>query len=200
MIRRLVFGLIGLLLLWPAGLGLFLVQTVIPAPEDPHAEGVVVLTGDGERVVAGLRLLQEKHAERLLISGVGHSATLRELAVADGFDAAALPSIVARVTLGRVADTTHGNALETADWVAQTGIGSLIVVTSYYHMPRALTELRRRLHGTELIAYPVHLPETREWAGAWRRMVSEYDKYLAVILGLEGLAAWFGFANLEHAG
>lgn len=200
MIRRLLFALIGLLLLWPAGLALFLVQTAIPAPADPHAEGVVVLTGDDERVGAGLRLLQEKHAERLLISGVGHSATLRELVVAAGFDAAAAPTLANRVTLGRTAESTHGNALETADWVGQTGIGSLIVVTSYYHMPRALTELRRRLPGTALIAYPVHPPEMREWAYSWRRIVSEYNKYLAVVLGLEGLAARFGFAPSEHAG
>ena len=200
MIRRLLFALIGLLLLWPAGLALFLAQTAIPAPADPHADGIVVLTGGGERVGAGLRLLQEKHAVRLLISGVGHSATLRELALAAGFDAAALPGLADRATLGRTADSTHGNALETAEWVEQTGIGSLIVVTAYYHMPRALTELRRRLPGTALIAYPVHPPEARDWDDAWGRIVSEYNKYLAVILGLEGLAARFGFAPSEHAG
>ena len=199
MIRRGLIGLVGLLLIWPAGLALFLAQTAIPAPTDLHADGAVVFTGGSERVGAGLRLLQGNHAERLLISGVGHSATLRELALAAGFDAVP-PGLAARVTLGRSADSTHGNALETAEWVGQTGIRSLIVVTAYYHMPRALTELRRRVPGTELIAYPVHPTETRDGANVWRRIVSEYNKYLAVILGLEGLAARFGFAPSEHAG
>jgi uncharacterized SAM-binding protein YcdF (DUF218 family) len=198
--RKLLFGLVGLLLLWPAGLAFFLAQTAIPAPANPQADAIVVLTGDDERVVTGLRLLQEKHGERLLISGVGHSATLRELAVAGGFDAAALPGLANRITLGRAASSTHGNALETADWAAQGGIGSLIVVTSYYHMPRALIELRRRLPDMAWIAYPVRPPDSRDWAFSWRRIVSEYNKCLAVILGLEGLAARFGFASSEHAG
>jgi uncharacterized SAM-binding protein YcdF (DUF218 family) len=199
-IRRLSIGLFGLLLLWPAGLALFLAQTAIPAPANPTADGVVVLTGGGERVGAGLRLLQDNRAARLLISGVGHAASLREVAAAAGFDDAALPALASRVTLGRAADSTHGNALETADWVAQTGIRSLIVVTAYYHMPRALTELRRRVPGIVLIAYPVRPPETGDGASALGRIVSEYNKYLAVILGLEGLAARFGVAPSEHAG
>ena len=40
---------------------------------------------------------------------------------------------------------TRGNAAETAEWARAHQVRSLIVVTSAYHMPRALAELGRDL-------------------------------------------------------
>ncbi|MBP0500939.1 YdcF family protein, partial [Mycobacterium tuberculosis] len=37
---------------------------------------------------------------------------------------------------------TNGNAREAADWAAENHFGSLVIVTSAYHVPRALTEMR----------------------------------------------------------
>lgn len=200
--RVLALLVLGLLLIWPVGFVVFYTEIALEPPQAPQADGIVVLTGGGERVAVGLRLLQQGNAGRLLISGVGRAVSLRDLAVASGIDPATLAELADKVTLGRIADSTRGNALETADWVAQGRIGSLIVVTAYYHMPRALAELRAHLPDVALIAYPVHPPEPRAAASAvaWRRLLGEYNKFLAVTLGLEGLAERFGIGLSEHGG
>ena len=59
------------------------------------------------------------------------------------------------VDLGFEAEDTVGNAQEIAAWADAKGYDSLIVVTSDYHMPRALTEIRAAAPGVELTAYAV---------------------------------------------
>jgi uncharacterized SAM-binding protein YcdF (DUF218 family) len=152
---------------------------------------VVVLTGiSSQRIVAGMHLLRQGKAERMLVSGVNRGATradIQRLA-----RAVAAPAYDCCVDLGFEAEDTVGNARETAQWARARGYDNLIVVTADYHMPRALLELRRALPGVTLIPYPVATNElnARRW---WRnphdarRMIVEYAKYL-VILGRESVA------------
>src|SRR5262249_31390039 len=49
-----------------------------PPPDPvPHADGIVTLTGGGERIVAAMTLLRDNKGARLLISGV-HPDTTRD--------------------------------------------------------------------------------------------------------------------------
>ena len=106
-------------------------------------------------------------------------ATLGRLA---GLDTAQISD---RVTLGRHAASTRGNALETAAWAEQNRIGSLIVVTAAYHMPRALAELRQALPVVQLYPMPVH--GAGDKGPSLRLEAEEYTKYL---LTMSGLSAW----------
>ena len=135
-------------LAWGGGFAWFLRTIAAPAVDPVHADGIVVLTGGAERIDEGLHLLADGRANRLLISGIGGKGELSLLARGSAVDTA---SLAGRVTLGRMATSTHGNALETAAWVRENGIGSLIVVTAWYHMPRALTELRRVMPKVALV-------------------------------------------------
>jgi uncharacterized SAM-binding protein YcdF (DUF218 family) len=150
----------------------------------PHADGIVVLTGGAERVETGLRLLAAGQADLLLISGVAHAAALPELARRADLDAATLAP---RVTLGRSATSTLGNAGETAVWVQAHAIRSLIVVTAGYHMPRALLELNRALPGVTLYPVRVQPPGMRE-PGMLRLLAAEYIRLIAAACGLSHLA------------
>jgi uncharacterized SAM-binding protein YcdF (DUF218 family) len=62
---------------------------------------------------------------------------------------------------------------------------SLVVVTSDYHMPRSLVELRAALPGVNLHPYPVEtdIDAQRWWTdgGSARRITVEYCKYLVVL-------------------
>jgi uncharacterized SAM-binding protein YcdF (DUF218 family) len=178
--RRWLIGLGGLALLWLAGFGWFLVAGGLAGRLPAHADGIVALTGGAGRLELGLKLLEQGRADRLLISGVGKDATFAELVRLAGAD----PSLAPRVTLGRAARSTRGNAAETADWVRTWAISSLLVVTSFYHMPRAMAEMRRALPGVAL--YPV--PVTPPGGAPLRLLVAEYTKFLAVELGLSRLA------------
>ena len=146
----------------------------------------------------GLRLLTEGRAARLLISGIGGKADLAAIAHGLGFDTAALAD---RVKLGREAMSTHGNAAETAAWVHDNRIGTLMVVTAWFHMPRAIVELQRTLPGVLLLPEPVHAQPRKGrpdpgFGATARLLVEEYTKYL---IALAGLTTYLPAREATHA-
>jgi uncharacterized SAM-binding protein YcdF (DUF218 family) len=153
-----------------------------------HAEGVVVLTGGSDRVLNAADFLARGQARRLLITGVNRatgSAVLARL----------LPlsreKFECCVDLGYKALDTAGNARETREWALAHHISrSLIVVTSNYHMPRALLELSAALPGVTLHPFPVvseHVDVNR-WVrdlGVARLVAGEYVKYIGALIRIE---------------
>jgi uncharacterized SAM-binding protein YcdF (DUF218 family) len=174
-----VFALAGLV--W--GAGLFAFAAAIPSVvEDTttRTEAIVVLTGGSRRLATGLELLSRGMGRKLFVSGVYRGldvAKLLELSKAtpDEFECC--------VSIGHSAEDTAGNAKETAAWLNGMGLRSLRLVTSGYHMPRALLEFRHVLGDAELIPHAVfsdHVKRERWWAwpGTSSLIVSEYNKYL----------------------
>jgi uncharacterized SAM-binding protein YcdF (DUF218 family) len=192
--RGLAAAVLAAALAWSAGFVWFVHAADHPVPLPPTADGVVALTGGAERVEAALRLLADNRARILLISGTGSGVDLAVLARRAGLDPAPLAD---RVTLGHDATTTRGNAQETAAWVHRNNVNTLIVVTAYYHMPRALTELRRTLTGVRLYPYPVLIPDSGKAARlvGLRLLAEEYSKYLLAVVGL---SAWEPERDAAH--
>jgi uncharacterized SAM-binding protein YcdF (DUF218 family) len=185
--RAAVLGyvLLALALAWVGGLAWFIRAAERPVPPPPHADGIVALTGGADRVETALRLLAAGRADWLLVSGMGPGADLAPQARRAGVDAALLAP---RVELGRQATSTRGNATETAAWAQGRHIHTLIVVTAWYHMPRALTELSRAL--PDVILYPAPVaPEGSLLPSltAARLLMEEYTKYLGSRLDLTAL-------------
>lgn len=178
-------------LMWLTGLFVFAerVRGLTPAPDPTRADAIVALTGpSAERVNAAVRLLEQGKGDRLLISGVNREVRRQELrALTPG----SKKLFNCCVDLGFEAENTVGNAQEIAAWARSRGYDDLIVVTSDYHMPRSLLELRGAAPGVELTPYAVSTPslDTPSWWRATetaRRMTLEYMKYLAV-LAREGM-------------
>jgi uncharacterized SAM-binding protein YcdF (DUF218 family) len=115
-------------------------------------DAVVVLTGGSNRVEEALKLFAAGNGRRLLISGVNPTTQRMDILRLQGEPP---PRLTCCVDLGRTAQDTIGNAEETASWVRSNSFASLIVVTSGYHMPRAIAEIRHLLPETRLIPYPV---------------------------------------------
>src|SRR5579859_2515602 len=149
-------------------------------PERP-ADGIVVLTGGASRVSDGIELLAAGYGKRLLISGVHRTSTMGEISRTVQESQALFACCV---DLDRSAVNTRSNAAETRRWVRERGFKSLIVVTSNYHMPRAIVELSHAMPGITLIPYAVVGDKWREepwWSngGTLRLVLSEYVKYVA---------------------
>ncbi|MDE8346251.1 MAG: YdcF family protein [Acidocella sp.] len=174
---------------WVAGFLLFIGMVLLEAPPNPlpPADGIVALTGGDDRVATGLALLAARDAPLLLISGAGRGTYLGDF-TAD--DASAATRYAKAITLGHMADTTRGNALEAAGWAAAHHMTSLIIVTADYHMPRAMLEMRRTLPKVTLTPVPVDPPAMRKLVSinTLRLLAVEYSKYLAVRFG----PAWLG--------
>jgi uncharacterized SAM-binding protein YcdF (DUF218 family) len=162
--------------------GFFWFGHIVRRPAGPppaHADGIVALTGGAGRVELALHLLANGQADRLLVSGIGGHTDLQAIGRFSGVDTAALAN---RVALGRFAASTRGNAVETAAWAEQNRIGSLIVVTSAYHMPRALAELHMAIPAVSLYPQPVGSGDM-----GMRLAAEEYSKY---VLTVSGLSVW----------
>lgn len=176
--RRLLSGLsLCLVMAWLGGFLWFLYVTYSPSTPPARADGIVVLTGGEDRLAAAFEMLDEGHARQLLISGVPPGVTLADL---ERSAQLSRPPPASHVTLGHRAQTTRGNARETAGWVARHDIRSLIVVTAGYHMPRALLEMSRAMPGVPL--YPMRVQPRLIFDGTrphvWSLLVGEYTKWL----------------------
>jgi len=71
----------------------------------------------------------------------------------------------------------------TADFcneLKQEGFDRVLIVTSDYHLPRSLLEMRARMPDVELVAYPVRSPRPWTDVHSARRWVLEYLKFTAV--------------------
>lgn len=158
-----------------------------------NADAIVVLTGAGNRIKVGGQLLAGRYARRLLISGVNRKVSVADVRRLSGLDDATFRCCV---DIGYEAQDTIGNAEEARKWVRRLGVRRLIVVTSSYHMPRSLTELRAALPDTELLPFPVvprALKERPWWTSfsVTRTLASEYLKLLPA-------AARFAVIRLLH--
>ena len=164
--------------------GFVLFASVIPREEEEFhrsADGIVALTGGASRIADAAELLTAGRGQRLLISGVNPSTTPGELIRLNP----ELEKLFACcVDLGLEALNTTGNAMEIAQWTREHQFRSIIVVTSAWHMPRALVELDRELAGVEIIPRAVVSDRMRDepwWTNPQtvRLFLVEYVKYLA---------------------
>jgi uncharacterized SAM-binding protein YcdF (DUF218 family) len=158
--------------------GYFLYSGLTHGPDgDARGDGIVALTGGESRVQTGVQLLAEERGQRLLISGANPIATLGDIRTAAGAESALFECCV---DVGIEAADTIGNAIETATWAAGHGYSRLVVVTSDFHMPRALLELRSAMPDTDLVAYGVKTAPPWADERSARRWGQEYLKYAAV--------------------
>jgi uncharacterized SAM-binding protein YcdF (DUF218 family) len=163
-------------------LGFVWFVSALPTEEiklDRNADGIVALTGGASRIVDAMELLAQKRAQRLLISGANRLTNANDISrLHPEFEAV----VRCCVDFDRSLNTL-GNAIETRRWAEKRNIRSLIVVTSAYHMPRAMAEIAHQLPGVTLIAFPVFSDKLR--AEPWwsdgsiaRLIVLEYLKFL----------------------
>jgi uncharacterized SAM-binding protein YcdF (DUF218 family) len=164
------------------GLGFLWFTWRVPADEvtlDQNADGIVALTGGASRIADAIELLASGRGKRLLISGANRATNSNEISrLNPEFER----WVRCCVDFDRSLNTL-GNAIETRRWAQSRGFRSLIIVTSNYHMPRALAEIAHQLPGVVLVPFPVvtdRLRSERWWSSGTtaRLMLSEYVKYI----------------------
>lgn len=183
-LRRLGWLALAVAAGWLSGLALFVVGSLMMSADPPgRTDAIVVLTGGRLRLETGLDLLAKGDAKKLFISGVNpqvnRAALLRVMGPAAEREACC-------IVLGHQADDTYGNARETAGWMHEEGYASLRLVTSWYHMRRAMLEFGRTMPRLRILASPVfahHIDPERIWGwhGAAMLVIGEYHKYLAAL-------------------
>ena len=170
MIRR-ISALI--VMIWAFGFLWFAIALPQPAPLS-RTDAIVVPTGAPGRIPRGLDILGRGGAEQLLVSGVFEGVTRHEFAAEYRVPDRLMQCCVA---LDFAALDTRGNARETAAWAAREGVGSIRLVTSDWHMRRAVRELRASLPAEVEI-----LPDAVRTQPSFGTLFLEYHKLLATLL------------------
>ena len=157
------------------------VSLLPPTPEiKPEADGIVALTGGDTRLETAVALFEKGVGKRLLVSGVAPETTRQTLkALAHGgrrFDCCA--------DIDYAAEDTGGKAAEAAAWAHGHAFHSVVVVTSRYHMPRAMQEFKNVMPDVTLLPYPVDEDnvDLSSWWSNPRTVLllhREFAKYLA---------------------
>jgi len=167
-----------LLLVWALGWLWFATSIALMEPQENtvKTEAIIVLTGGNGRINEGLNLLSQKNAPKLFISGVNKDTTKKDI-----FNSWKKPTKTKPccLTLGYKATDTISNAEEVKEWVEENKIESFHLVTSSYHMMRAMLEIRKQLPNIKIIKHPVFSDDFQAWQGRfWRLTFSEYNKTL----------------------
>ncbi len=150
------------------------------SPDPPiNAQAVAALTGAADaRIISAIQLADSLDLP-LLISGVNVDATPADIARIAKVD---LDKIDCCVTLGKAAASTEGNGNEVADWARRNQVERIIVVTSEYHMERALFELKRAMPEGHFIPHAVMTTKVRpaDWyrdTATAKTLIEEWIKY-----------------------
>jgi uncharacterized SAM-binding protein YcdF (DUF218 family) len=140
---------------------------VLEGPREPlqTSDAIVVISGDEAlaRYRDGIRLYHAGWAPRLIFSGAAwdgshsNAEVMRNLAVSDGIPESA-------ILVDPSADDTYGNAVHTRDLMVKHDLKSAILVTSPYHLQRAVLTFRGVYDGTGIRVIGRSAPD-----GEWRK-------------------------------
>lgn len=170
MIRRISAVIV---MAWAFGFLWFAIALPQPA-SFARTDAIVVPTGAPGRIPRGVEMLNEGAAPRLLVSGVFEDVTRAEFATEYRVPDRLMQCCIA---LDFAALDTRGNARETAAWVDREAVRSIRLVTSDWHMRRAIGELRTTLPPEVEI-----LPDAVPTEPSFKTLFLEYHKLLATLL------------------
>ena len=141
------------------------------------ADAIVVLTGGKGRVEEGVRLFRESRAKFLFLVGVDPSVRKSDLYRPKPGDPSA-----DNVILEKSSRNTLENSIFGRDVIVQSGVHSVLLITSRYHLKRASILFRNSLpKDITIIPYPVDSVNLKEswWnhGGSFQLLFREFYKY-----------------------
>ena len=161
-------------------------------------DGIVILGGDINRVFDGIKLARKYPSARIVFSG-GNGDLIR---TDDDTEADYVEALLASLGLEGdrlLFDRKARNTLENAEFskvIAQPKPGERwLLVTSAYHMPRAIGIFRKA--GFSVEPYPVDSPKKREWA----QILTLNSSFLARVNQVDSAVhEWFGLIAYRLGG
>lgn len=166
--------IIAIFALWLVGLWNFVALVDGYKPTTTKTDAIIVLTGSNNRIKEGITLKKEGMGDRLFISGVSPDVTAKEFAESFNYKG--------EVELGKSANNTIENAIEVSDWVQKYQINSIRLVTSDYHLPRSINEIKAMNDNLVIIPHPVKKNIlTNQWFKSeysTNLLIKEYNKFL----------------------
>jgi uncharacterized SAM-binding protein YcdF (DUF218 family) len=155
---------------------------------------IVILTGGSNRIKDGLKIINNvdkftKANSKILISGTGKGFTKISLKkmLTSNFN---LKLLECCIELESISKNTYSNASETYKWVNINNINRFILITSNYHMPRAILEFKNKMPNLEIFTYPISPKnhDIKNWLSSsetFSLIFIEYSKLLIASLRIK---------------
>jgi uncharacterized SAM-binding protein YcdF (DUF218 family) len=146
------------------------VKQDIPLLSQTKFDGAVIFTGGKYRLKTMALIIKNGFKGPVLISGVFPGTSVEQTVKMLGLNSQQQNQI----QLDFLSISTAGNAKQTFQWIKSNSLNSVLLVTSYYHIPRAKLLLNRyNRQNINVVAYPVFSNSTN-----LKVIFSEYIKYL----------------------
>ncbi|MDR1694135.1 MAG: YdcF family protein [Lactobacillaceae bacterium] len=174
LIKTAIFIIMLTAVLWFGGFMAFNNRIYMFKNNNEKTDAIVVLTGGKNRIDEAQKLFNDGLADKLFISGVSKEASLEEIISPD--------EVSDNIEIGQEAHNTFENAIEVNNWIVKNEISSIRLVTSNYHMPRSIEELKTKNNDVKIIIHPVFSDNVqKKWWKSWGSfnfIASEYNKFL----------------------
>ena len=149
---------------------------------------MIVLTGGSNRIKQTLDLFLLNHNENhnLLISGAGTGFSKKTILKLIKKTPKNLKILNCCITVENQSTDTYSNAIESYKWIKKNNFKSITLITSDYHMPRALMEFKQKLNDIRIT--PLSLKsELSDPVSNFKVNLFEYLKFKAAKLRINYL-------------
>ena len=109
-------------------------------------QGIAVLTGGKGRIEKALSIFNNYPESKLIISGVHKKVSLDNIISKSSYNKSS-------IFIDKASESTLQNAIEIVRWANENSLEHVLIITSYYHMPRSMLLLN--YFGKDINFYPI---------------------------------------------
>ena len=159
-----------------------------------ESPNIVILTGGANRIKDGLKIIEDfKNSKninyKILVSGTGIGFTKSSLKkkLGPNFNSQLIQCCI---DLDGVSKNTLTNASETFKWTSKNDIKEFILITSNYHMPRAILEFKNVMPNLKIYTYAItpKKHDIENWLSSYQTfslVFTEYCKFIIASLRIK---------------
>ena len=151
------------------------------------SSNIVILTGGTNRIKDGLNIINhfdksKRTKFKILVSGTGKGFSKNSLIkqIGPNFN----PKLIeCCIYLDSVSKNTLTNAIETSKWANRNDLKEFILITSNYHMPRAILEFKNVMPNHKIYTFAItpRKHNIKEWMSSYETfslIFKEFCKYI----------------------
>jgi len=161
---------------------------VLTKYNDIKSPNIVILTGGANRIKDGLKIIQDfKNSKninyKILVSGTGmgfNKSSLKKK-LGPNFNSHLIQCCI---DLDGISKNTLTNASETFKWAKKNNIREFILITSNYHMPRAILEFKNVMPNLKIYTYAI-IPKKHDienWLSSYQTFSLVFTEYCKFII------------------
>ena len=153
-----------------------------------ESPNIVILTGGANRIKDGLKIIEDFKSSKninykILVSGTGMGFTKSSLKkkLGPNFNSQLIQCCI---DLDGVSKNTLTNASETFKWTSKNDIKEFILITSNYHMPRAILEFKNVMPNLKIYTYAItpKKHDIENWLSSYQTFSLVFTEYCKFII------------------